>query len=118
MDSVVRITFAAGSMNFNPLTGLATANTGYASLIALNSVLTEVVKTRADIFLTADEQTMDVTIETLDDNDNVLFSKTVSDVPFKRNRITVLTGSMYSPGSVTSTFSVESDWLADHSINF
>ncbi len=116
--TIVRITFAAGSMNFNPLTGFATANTGYASLIALNSVLTEVVKTRADIFLTADEQTMDVTIETLDDNDNVLFSKTVSDVPFKRNRITVLTGSMYSPGSVTSTFSVETDWLADHSINF
>ncbi len=116
--TIVRITFAAGSKNFNPLTGFATSNTGYTNCIALNTELTEVVKSRADIFLTADEQAMDVTIETLDDNDNVLFSKTVSDVPFKRNRITTLTGAMYSPGSVSAGFSLETDWLTDHYISF
>ena len=116
--TVVRITFAAGGKNFNPLTGLATSNTGYVCRIMASTSLTEVVKSRADIFLTDDEQTMDVTIETLDDNDNVLFSKTVSDVPFKRNRITTLTGAMYSPGSASASFTVETDWLEEHTINF
>ena len=60
--NIVRITFSAGDKNFNPLTGLATANTGYTSRIVVNTALTEVTKSRADIFLTADEQTMDVTI--------------------------------------------------------
>ncbi|MBQ9293930.1 MAG: hypothetical protein IJ219_03265 [Bacteroidaceae bacterium] len=116
--NIVRITFSAGSKSFNPLTGLATANTGYTSSIVVNTPLTDVVKTRADIFLTTDEQTMDVTIETLDDNGNVLFSKVVKDVPFKRNRATLLTGSMYSPGSVSASFSVEAAWQNDYNINF
>ena len=60
-----------------------------------------------------DEDTMDVTVETLDAADgNVLFSKTVSNVPLKRNRETTLTGAIYSGTGVTASgFLVNTDWL-------
>ena len=115
----VRITFAAGGKGFSPLTGLATTDTGFTNVIEFASTAAgEVSKSRADLFLKNDEQTMNITIETLDDDGNVLFSKVVSNVPFKRNRITSLTGSMYSPGSVSATFSVETDWETDYEMTF
>ena len=115
----VRITFAAGGKGFNPLTGLATTDAGFTNVIDFASTAAgEVSKSRADLFLTTDEQTMSLTIETLDDDGYLLFSKVVSNVPFKRNRITSLTGSMYSPGSVSATFSVETDWETDYEMTF
>ena len=115
----VRITFAAGGKGFSPLTGLATTDTGFTNVIEFASTAAgEVSKSRADLFLKNDEQTMNITIETLDDDGNLLFSKVVSNVPFKRNRITSLTGSMYSPGSVSATFSVETDWETDYEMTF
>ena len=62
--------------------------------------------------------TMDVTIETLDADGAVLFSKTVNDVPLRRNSITTLTGAMYSPAATTATFTLNTDWLPGNSVNF
>jgi hypothetical protein len=63
---------------------------------------------------------MDVTIETLDAADgNVLFSKTITDVPLKRNRMTTLTGAIYSSVNVTgSSFQIDSDWIDAENVNF
>lgn len=63
------------------------------------------------LFLISDEQTMNVTIETLDAEENVLFSKTIEDVPFKRNRVTTLTGAMYSATASATSFQLNTEWI-------
>lgn len=72
------------------------------------------------MFLCTDEQTMNVTIETLDPDGNTIYSKTVENVPFKRNRVTKLTGAMYTnPGVSASGFQVNTEWLTPgDDINF
>ena len=73
------------------------------------------------LFLADDEETLDVTIETLDAADgNVLFSKTITDVPVKRNRQTILTGATFSGTGVSASgFQVNTTWLtAEDPINF
>ena len=70
-------------------------------------------------FLNTDEQDIDVTIETLDADGNSLFSKTIQNVPFKRNRKTILTGAMYTNTGMAGSFQVNTDWLTSgDDINF
>lgn len=114
----VRMTFAAGGKAFNPTTGLATENSGFSNTVTTSTAAGEISRSNSYLFLTTDEQTMNVTIETLDDNDNVLLSKTVADVPFKRNRVTVLTGSLYTNDSVGASFQAETGWIDDYNGTF
>jgi len=60
---------------------------------------------------------MDVTIETLDDDENVMFTKTVSDVPLKRNRQTTLSGAIYS-SATSASIKINSDWLTLTNVDF
>ena len=113
----LRITTTAGSRSFNPTTGLATVNSGITAMITLPEAVGTVTKSASLLFLAADEQTADVTIETLDADENVLFSKTVENVPLKRNRWTILTGAMYQT-TAAGTFSVNTDWLTNENMNF
>ena len=108
----VRITFAKGGERFNPVSGLSTTDNGFAYTIAgITPVASEgnIAKLRSNFFLFTDEESMDVTIETLDAANNVLNTRTVSAVPFKRNRTTTLTGALFST-SGSATFSVETGW--------
>ena len=57
-------------------------------------------------------------IETLDAQGNTIFSKTVENVPFQRNRKTKLTGAIYSASAAAGSFEVNTDWLADYSDTF
>lgn len=118
--SHTRITYAAGGKSFNPMTGLATSNTGFSITLEYPaSTIGTTTYVGGYLFLVSDEQTMDVTIETLDAADgNVIFSKTISDVPLKRNRVTRLTGKLYTADVTASGFQVNSDWLTVHNINF
>ena len=113
----LRITTTTGSRSFNPTTGLATVNSGITATITHPEAVGTVTKSASLLFLATDEQTADVTIETLDEDDNVLFSKTVENVPLMRNRWTVLTGAMYQT-TASGTFSVNTDWLTDKNMNF
>ena len=113
----LRITTTTGSRSFNPTTGLATVNSGITATITHPEAVGTVTKSASLLFLATDEQTADVTIETLDEDDNVLFSKTVENVPLKRNRWTVLTGAMYQT-TAAGTFSVNTDWLTNENVNF
>ena len=63
---------------------------------------------------------MDVTIETLDAADgNVLFSKTITGVTLQRNRLTTLTGAIYSSANITaSSFQIDGAWLDGNNVNF
>jgi hypothetical protein len=114
----VRMTFSAGGKSFNPTTGLATVNTGFCNTVSVSAAVGTTSTSNTNFFLASDEQTMDVTIETLDADGNPLFTKTVENVPFKRNRITKLTGRLYTTSGLTTTFQVEPTWLTEHNISF
>lgn len=108
----IKMTFAAGGKSFSPSSGLAIVNTGFENIVQGSGTTGSTVTASSYLFLDTDEQEIDVTIETLDSDGNTLFSKTVSDVPFKRNRITTLTGVMFTNDGISaSTFLVNSDWI-------
>ena len=106
----VRMTMSAGGKSFNPTTGLATIDTGFVNTVGISAAAGSTSSSVSYLFLATDEQTMDVTIETLDEDGAVLFSKTVNNVPFKRNRVTKLTGAMYTNNSVSGGFQIETAW--------
>lgn len=114
-----RITYAAGGKSFSPSSGLATSNTGFSITLEYPaSTIGTTTYVGGYLFLASDEQTMDVTIETLDAEGAVLFSKTVDNVPLKRNRQTRLTGRLYSADVAASGFQINTDWLTVHNVNF
>ena len=106
----VRMTFAAGGKSFNPTTGLAISNGGFSNTVVTSASAGSTSSSISYLFLATDEQEVDVTIETQDADGNTLFSKTVPNVPFKRNRVTKLTGAMYTNNSVSGAFQVETAW--------
>jgi hypothetical protein len=114
----VRMTFAAGGKAFNPTTGLATSNTGFVNTVPISTAAGVTSNSISYLFLAGDEQTMNVTIETLDGEGNTLFSKTVNNVPFKRNRVTILTGAMYTNEAASGAFQLETAWLSNYNGNF
>ena len=112
--NTIRVTFGGGSRSFNPTTGLATDNSGFANAVVTSTAVGNTTNIGSAIFLATDEQTMDITIETLDADGAVLFTKTVSNVPLKRNRVTTLTGAMYSVTGTANagSFQLNTDWIA------
>jgi hypothetical protein len=116
--SKVRMTFSAGGKDFNPTTGFAITNTGFANTVGNSASVGTSSTSLGFLFLATDEQNIDVTIETLDAGGNTLFSKTVTNVPFKCNRVTKLTGAMYTNEALSGTFKVETAWLDEYSANF
>lgn len=114
----IRMTFSGGGRDFNPTTGFATTNTGFANTLTFVEAVGATTSSASYLFLGSDEQMMNVTIETLDADDNVLFTKTVTDVPFKRNRTTILTGNVFTAGSNVSSITINSDWLDSHNVDF
>lgn len=116
--SQIKLTFAAGGQSFNPTTGLATDNSGFINSIAPSAAIGTTINTIGFLFLATDEQKIDVTIEVLDADDNVLFTKQVKDVPFKRNRLTTLSGAIFTAPSATASFKFETSWLDPKTVNF
>ena len=116
--SNVRMTLSAGGKSFNPTTGLATVNTGFTNTVSISAAPGNPSNSTTYLFLATDEQTMNVTIETLDAQGNTLTSSTVNNVPFKRNRVTILTGAMYTNSGIAGSFQVNTTWLTDASMSF
>ena len=116
--SNVRMTFSAGGKDFNPTTGLAITTTGLTNTVGNSASVGAKSTSSTMLFLNTDEQDINVTIETLDADGNTLFCKTIEDVPFQRNRVTKLTGAMYTNSGVDGTFQVETAWLDEYNANF
>lgn len=116
--SNVRMTFSAGGKDFNPTTGFAVTNTGFANTVGNSAAIGASSTSSSCLFLATEEQEMDVTIETLDADGNTLFSKTVENVPFMQNRKTILTGYMYTNSGVGGGFTVNTDWLTPEDVGF
>ena len=114
-----RTTYPNGSKSFNPTTGLATDDAGFKVINSPSAKAGETVDFGSFVFLSGDEAKMDITIEALDDNDLVLFNKVIADVPFKRNRKTVLSGVMFTPGgNSAASIKLDTEWLDPVDINF
>lgn len=113
----IRTTFSAGGKGFNPTSGLATANTGFSNVVKGAGTTGNTTTATNFLFLASDEQKVNITVETLDADGNTITSTVVPDVPLKRNRVTTLTGKMYS-ADATSTFTLNADWIDGNSVNF
>ena len=111
VDSV-RVTFAAGGKGVNPQTGLAASNNGLSNTVAISTGVGVASNTISYLFLGSDPQTMNITVETLKSNGTVYSTRTVTDVPLQRNKVTVLRGPMYSNASGAS-FTVSTSYLSD-----
>ena len=107
----IRITSSAGCYSFNPTTGLGTGDSGFTVDLTLKSDVGKTIGVGAYAFIAADEQTMDITLEVLDDRGDVLFRKSIPNVPFKRNRQTTLSGALFSPSATNVTITLETDWI-------
>lgn len=114
----IRTTFSAGGTGFNPTTGFATTNTGFSNTVRGSVVANSPSSATNYLFLATDEQMLNVTIETLDADGAVLFSKTVNNVPLRRNRVTTLTGAMFTNTGIAGAFQVNTDWLTENDVSF
>ena len=114
----IRTTFAGGGKSFNPTTGLALTDTGFSQ----TNTPTAVVGTPIDIasmpLLYTDEETMDITIEVLDPDENVLFTKVVPNVPFKRNNVTTVSGPVFTTASSAFGITLNTSWGPGYSVTF
>ncbi len=114
----VRITTSGGSKAFNPSTGLATSNTGFSNTVNITSTAVgSVAGPVSYLFLATDEQTVNVTIDVLDENNQTISHKEVNNVPLQRNRMTKLVGSIFT-ASGDGSFQVETEWLPETEVNF
>ena len=114
----IRTTYAAGSKSFNPTTGLAYDNNGFSLTNTPTSATDSPINVLSFLFLNTDEQNINITIETLDSQDNVVSTHVVENVPFKRNRKTILKGPLFSGPVSTSSFQLETAWLDEVTVNF
>ena len=113
----VRLVFSAGGEGLNPMTGFSTSNTGFSILVEPSTAVGKTIGVGGHLFLNSDEQTMNVTIEVLDANNDIISTRVVNNVQLQRNRYTQMTGALFSSSS-SSSFSVETSWLSQIDVSF
>ena len=111
------MSFSGGSRKFDPTTGYALDNQGLVNTVKISAGVDTASASNSFFFLTADEQVMDVTIETLDAQGNVVMTHQVKDVPFKRNYVTKLQGAIYTT-NMFGAFLVNTEWGKDMVVDF
>ena len=116
--SKIRTTYSGGGKMFSPSTGLAIEDTGFSLVNTPQTAVGAKIGIKNFVFLASNEQVMDITLEVLDAADNVLITKEVKDVPLARNKMTTLSGALFTPTDVMIGVSVEKDWLPEETITF
>ena len=106
----IRTTFAKGGKTFNPSTGLSLTDAGFTQTNNPSTDVGATIGISCFPFLATDEETMNVTIEALDANLNVLFTKTIENVPFKRSYITTVSGPIFTANSSSVGMKLSTDW--------
>ena len=106
----IRTTFTKGGKTFNPTTGLALTDVGFTQVNTFGASVGETINVGCLLYLFTDEETMGVTIEALDADDNVLFTKTFAEVEFKRGYKTTIKGPIFTAGSSTIGFKLNTTW--------
>lgn len=110
IDSV-NVTFAAGGRSFNPTTGLATVNTGFTNSINVTAAPGAPTSFISYLFLSSNQQTMNITVDVYSGSTNT-FHSVVPNVPLQRNKVTVLSGQMFS-SNATGSFQVNTSYVGD-----
>ena len=117
-DEVTKVRLTANSSKpkatspfaFSPATGFAPSDLSYTNTITRAENLSSF--TGKDIglnfFLTSDEQKMDIVINMLNDADEVLYTRTLSNLTFRRHSITRATGTFFT-ASTTTTFDFDTE---------
>lgn len=113
----IRKTYKKGGKTFNPTTGLALDDNGFTQTQNPHTDSDGKLSVSSYPFLSSDEETIDITIEALDNDNNVLITKEVKDVPFQRNCKTTVTGAIFTPLS-TLGIKLETDWGTEKVFNF
>ena len=116
----VRITYAAGSKGFNPTTRLATDNEGFSVVHDIGQSVGSAITINTCAFLSSDDvQVMDITLQVLDDDDHVLITKEAQNVPFLRNRVTILSGQLFTPSLASNaSFTLETGLVHSITVEF
>ena len=117
----IRTTYAKGGKGFSPTTGLATSDGGYAQINNPSKDAGATVKVSSFVFLTTgadEEETMDITIDAMDDDENVIYTKVATNVPLQRNCKTTLRGELFTTGTSTASFQIETSWGAEKTAGF
>lgn len=114
----IRTTFAKGGKTFNPTTGLSLTDTGFSQTNSPSAAVGTPIDIASLPFLFTDEETMTVTLEALDASDNVLATRVVNNVPFKRNKTTILRGAVFTASSSSASFQLETSWLDNVTVPF
>lgn len=117
-DEVTKVRLTANSSKpkattpfaFSPATGFAPSDLSYTNTIIRADNLSSF--TGKDIglnfFLTSDEQKMDIVIDMLNDANELLYTRTLSDLTFHRHSTTRATGTFFT-ASVTTTFDFDTE---------
>ena len=108
----IRTTYSKGSKSFNPTTGLALDDDGFTLTNTPSAAVGSAINVTSYLFLASDEETMDITVEALGANDVVLYTKTLQNVSFKRNRKTKAQGAIFSTSGAAG-FQLETGWLTE-----
>lgn len=114
----MRTTYAKGGKRFNPTTGYALDDNGFAQTQSANTDDANLLKIASYPFLASESDNIDVTIEALDANDQVLFTKHIPAVPLKRNAETTISGPIFTTGSSTIGITLDTDWLPGYEVTF
>ena len=114
----IRTTFAKGDKGFNPTTGFALSDKGFTQINNPSAKTGDPIKVGIYPFLYTDEETMDVTIEAMDDNNTVLFTKTITNVAFKRGYKTTIKGPIFTAGASSVGFNLNPDWGTGETYTF
>jgi len=114
----IRTTYAKGGKSFNPSTGLALTDNGFIQTQSVYKNNDGTLSTYSFPYLYTNSETIDVTFEALDNSDNVLFTKTLEDVPFERNCRTTVSGAIFTASSSSIGIKLETGWGTDKEVNF
>lgn len=113
----VRTTYSKGGKSFSPSSGLAISDAGFSQTQSAN-VVSGKLSVHAFPMLFTDEETMDITIDALDKNNVVLFSKVISDVNFKRGYKTTIQGPVFTAGTSSAGFMFNTGWGEEKTYTF
>ena len=113
--SNLRISLEKGAKAFNPTSGFATSNGGFSTTLSIPVNEGQTSKSTVFAFLAQETETMDVTIDVLNEGGEVIQTHNVTDVPFQINRVTNLTGPVYSsPTPSSATFLLNTDFVGEN----
>ncbi|MDO4802914.1 MAG: FimB/Mfa2 family fimbrial subunit [Prevotellaceae bacterium] len=101
----------SGNASFNPSTGLATTDRQYVKEVNITAGIGRNNNhIDLNLFLNANEQTIDITATAYNVDGQVIASHTLENVPMKRNRKTIAKGNFFTEkGSGSITFSTNWD---------